>query len=182
MAFQLPRILSTNGGPGNPSGSAVATGLEPDMKTPINLFPLKKLMVTNTAGTLNLAVSKAALKLRVANTKFEAGSEVLMDFREVACEMTTTDIFEFAALMAHSTVALTAGKRIAVLVDDHRHGHLPFNLAQFRELCADNRILNVHAFEDARAADEWLNPQAPSDPAYITTMPRAKAAILTSPP
>ena len=66
-------------------------------------------------------------------------------------------IFALAEFMALASTGLAAGRRITVLVGAHQHGHLAFNRAQFLEFCADNRGLNMRAFEDANTADAWLN-------------------------
>ena len=160
------------------------TGItEPELvlKTQIYVFPLKHLIVMNAAGTLDFDASTAALKLLVANPAFDASSEVLLDLRGVECEMSTTDIFDLAEFMALSNAAFAASKRIAVLVDDHRHGHLPFNKAQFLELCTDNRGLNLRAFEDYKTADMWLNSHLPNDAKHVATMPGPMPPPLTSP-
>jgi hypothetical protein len=127
------------------------------VKTQIKIFPFKHLIVMDAHGTLDLAASKTALKLLAAAPGFDDSSEVLLDLRDVECELSTTKIFELAEFMALASTGLAAGRRIAVLVGAHQHGHLAFNKAQFLELCADNRGLNVRAFEDSISADEWLN-------------------------
>jgi hypothetical protein len=148
------------------------------MKTQIKVYPLKHLIVMDASGTLDLEASKAALALLVANPGFNASDEVLLDLRDVECEVSTTDLFEIAELMATSRAGFNTTKRTAVLVENHRNGHLPFNKAQFLELCADNRGLNVHAFEDRRAADEWLSAEPSSDGKFVGTLPKAVPPML----
>ena len=154
-----------------------ATNPEADMKTQIVVFPLKHLIVMNAAGTMDLAASKAALTQMAATPGYDASSEVLLDLRGVECEMSTTDIFTLAEFMALPGAALTPNKKFAVLVDDHRHGHLPFNKAQFLELCADSTGLSVRAFEDYQTADDWLNADLRDNPQYVTTMPLMSTSV-----
>ena len=127
------------------------------MKTQIKVFPLKHLLAMDAQGMLDLSASKASLKLLAAAPGFDDSSEVLLDLRDVECELSTTAIFALAEFMALASTGLAAGRRITVLVGAHQHGHLAFNRAQFLEFCADNRGLNMRAFEDANTADAWLN-------------------------
>ena len=152
------------------------------MKTQINVFPLKHEIVMNAAGTLDLAASKTALNLLVANPGFETSREVLLDLRGVECEMTTADIFEIAACMALPASSPPTTRQIAVLVDTHQHGHLPFNAAQFLELCADNRGLNLRVFENHETANAWLNPELPNDQNFLGTLPRQRPPFPGYPP
>jgi hypothetical protein len=137
------------------------------MKTQNKSFPLKHLMVVTADGTLDLAASKAALKSLAADPNFDSRCEVLLDIRGVECALSVTDIFAIAEHMASPHPALPTGKKIAVLVDGHWAGNTPLDHAQFLELCADNRGLNVRAFEDYQKADDWLTAELPDDPRDI---------------
>jgi hypothetical protein len=157
MPSQFARMLTKADRPRQFPCLPAAPDWETLVKAQIKVFPLKHLIAMDAHGTLDLAASIAALKLLAAAPGFEDSSEVLLDLRDVECEMSTTNIFELAEFMALASTGLAAGRRIAVLVGAHRRGHLAFNKAQFLELCADNRGLNVRAFEDPERADEWLN-------------------------
>ncbi len=141
------------------------------MKTQVKIFPFKHLIVLDADGTMDLAASKAALQLLVTNPGFESSREVLLDLRGVECELSTADIFDVAVFMSHTIAAHHVSPRIAVLVAEHQHGQLAFNKAQFLELCADNRGLNVRAFEDYKEADGWLSSHQADEPRCVTTLP-----------
>ena len=160
-----PRMLTKSGEPlGKPSDAIVAITRKSGMNTQYKVFPLQHLIVMTADGTLDLAASKLALKSIVADPGFDSRSEILLDLRDAKCVMSMTDIYQLAEHMAFPYSALPTRKKIAVLINKHSAGHLAFNHAQFLELCADNRGLNVHAFEDYQIADEWLNAELPNDP------------------
>lgn len=123
-------------------------------------FPLDHLIVMNATGAFDLTASKLALKAVATEPSFDSQTEVLMDLRDINCQLSTVDIFGLAVHMAFPNPALDTNKRIAVLVS----GHLSFNHAHFFELCATNRNVNVRAFDDYDAADEWLHADLPPDP------------------
>ncbi len=100
-------------------------------------------------------------ELQIADEpSFNAQTEVLLDLRDIDCQLSTTDIFELAEHMAFPNPALDTHRKIAVLVS----GHLSFDHARFFELCARNRGVNVQAFDEYEAADEWLYAELPPDP------------------
>lgn len=127
-------------------------------------YPLKNLIVMTAAGTLDLAASKAALKLLAANPDFSTRCEVLLDLRDTDCAMSTTDIFDLATYMAFPAPALDTYKKVALLVDSNSAGRLAFSHAQFLELCTVNRGLHLQAFESYAQADDWLTADLPIDP------------------
>lgn len=142
----------------------MATDRDSDMKTDIKTFELRHLIAVTAHGTLDLVASKAALKSLVAAPGFDAMSEVLLDLRDVKCDMSVTDIHALVAHMAWHIPVLFDDHRIAVLVNSHTPGSLAFNHAQFLELCAGNNGLHIHAFEDHDRATEWLNADFPNGP------------------
>ena len=114
-------------------------------------------------GTLDLMASKAALKSLVTAPDFEAISEVMLDLRDVECDLSVNNIHALVAHMAWHIPVLFDDHRIAVLVKHHAPGNLAFNHAQFFELCAENNGLHVRAFEDYGRAIEWLNADLQDD-------------------
>jgi hypothetical protein len=136
------------------------------MKTHKHAFPLKHLMVMTATGTLDLDASKVALKSIVADPNFDEQYEVLLDLRGIECAMSTVHIYELAKYMAFPNPALPTNKKIAVLVD----GNFAFDHAQFLEMCAGNRGLNLRAFESYGKADDWLNAELPDDRHHVVAL------------
>ena len=123
-------------------------------------FPLDQFILTTATGSFDLIASKSALKAVAREPGFTVQNEVLLDLRDIKCQMSTFDIFELAQHMAYPNPALDTNRKIAVLVT----GQLSFNHAHFLELCANNRSVNVRAFDEYEAADEWLHADLPPDP------------------
>jgi len=123
-------------------------------------FPLDHLIVLDASGFLDLQASKAALKKLADDPDFDAQSEVLLDLRDITCEMSTQDIYELAAFMAWPDPALPTHKKIAVLVG----GRGDFDHALFLQMCTANSGLRLGVFLDYDAANEWLNADLPPDP------------------
>ena len=146
------------------------------MKTQIQTFEFKHLIVMAAHGTVDLPASKAALKSLVADPGFDANPEVLIDLRDTACDISVTDVFELVKQMALSMPALSNNHRIAVLVKRHTPGNLVFNYAQFLELCAGNRGLNIRAYGDYDHAIDWLNAVLPDNDPNYTAKPPARAS------
>ena len=130
------------------------------MNATCKAYPLKNLIVMTAAGTLDLAASKAAVKILAADPDFGTQCEVLLDLRDIDCAMSTTDLFNLATYMAFPSPALDTYKKVALLVD----GHSALSHAQFLELCTVNRGLHVQAFEKYEQADDWLTANLPIDP------------------
>lgn len=133
------------------------------MNAQIKICELTHAVVLNSRGTVDLAASKAALKLLVDSPGFGPCSEVLLDFRNVECDMTASSIFELVKHMAWHIPTLYDDHRIAVLVKHYAPGKLAFNHAQFLELCAYTRGFNIRAYEDSDRAIQWLNAVSASD-------------------
>jgi hypothetical protein len=157
-----------------------ATDWESDMKTQIQIFEFKHLIVMTAHGTVDLSASKAALKSLVADPGFDASPEVLIDLRDTDCDISVTDVFELVKHMALSIPALSQNHRIAVLVKRHAPANLVFNYAQFLELCADNRGLNIRAYGDYNHAIDWLDDELPDSPQHAAptrTQPHADSRL-----
>ena len=130
------------------------------MNTRHKAFPLQHLIVVDASGILALADSKAALTKLAADPQFDARTEVLLDLRDVTCEMTTLDIYELASFMAWPDPALPTRKKIAVLVE----GRAEFDHVSFLQMCTANAGIRLAAFGDYDAANKWLNAELPQDP------------------
>jgi hypothetical protein len=68
--------------------------------------------------------------------------------------------------MAFPVPALPTDKKVAVLVDSRS----AFNHAQFLEMCAGNRGLNLRAFDRYEDANDWLNAELPADRKHDDTI------------
>ena len=124
-------------------------------------FPLAHLIVMTATGTLDLKSSKLALKSIADEPSFNEQTEVLLDLRDIKCQLSTADIFELAQHMTFPNPALATNKKIALLVG----GHLSFDHAHFLELCANNRGASLKAFDEYEFANKWLYAELPPDPA-----------------
>lgn len=122
------------------------------MKTQHRIFPSQELIVLDASGRLDLIQSKEAIRKLVSNPDYSQEFEILMDLRQVLCDLTETEVYELGSFMAWPDPALPSHRKVAVLVS----GEKPFNQAQFLALCARNRSLRVRAFQDLEDADAWL--------------------------
>ena len=114
----------------------------------------------DVSGKLDLPASRHALEELAADPEFDARTEVLLDLRDVDCEMSTVDIYDLASFMSWPDPALPTQKKIAILVD----GRTEFDHAKFLEMCVRSRGPRVAAFQDYEKADDWLNADLPVDP------------------
>jgi hypothetical protein len=130
------------------------------MQTRHKAFPLEHLIVVDAKGICDLPASKAALEKLAADPQFDAQTEVLLDLRDVQCELSTLDIYELASFMAGPDSALPTRRKIAVLVG----GRAEFDHALFLQMCTANTGIRLAAFTDYDRADEWLNADLPADP------------------
>jgi hypothetical protein len=130
-----------------------------DLKTQHRAFPLEHLIVVDAKGTCDLLASKAALRKVAADPQFDSQTEVLIDLREVKCEMSTLDIYELAAFLAWPDPALPTRRKIAVLVSGPQFDH-----ASFLQMCTANTGIRLAAFGDYEAANNWLSADLPDDP------------------
>ena len=130
-------------------------------------YPWKDLIVMTASETVDLAASKAALKSLADDPEFLPGYEVLLDWRDIDCMMSATDVFEIAAYLANPNTELPTRKKIAILVS----GRYAFDHAKFLEVCATNRGVRLAAFEDYDKANAWLEATLPEDPKEVDTTP-----------
>jgi len=108
----------------------------------------------------DLPASKTALKKLAADPRFDAQTEVLLDLRDIKCELSTLDIYELASFLAWPDPALPTRKKIAVLVNSGAE----FDHASFLQMCTANAGIRLAVFDDYDAADAWLNADLPADP------------------
>jgi hypothetical protein len=130
------------------------------MKTLHKAFTLERLIVVDAHGRLDLEGSKRMLREIAADPQFDAMTEVLLDLRDVDCEMSTLDIYKLAAFMGGPDPALPTRRKIAVLVG----GLAEFDHAAFLQMCIANTGVRLAAFVDYDAADAWLTADLPPDP------------------
>ena len=109
--------------------------------------------------TVDLATSKAAFKKLAHDPKFLQGYEVLLDWRDVSCKMSGTDVYELAQYLSDQNTELATHKKIPILVS----GRHAFDHANFLEVCSNNRGVTLAAFEDYDKASAWLNATLPQD-------------------
>lgn len=137
------------------------------MRSKDKAYPWKDLIIMTASGTVDLDASKAALKSLAEDPEFLPGYEVLLDWRDIECKMSVTDVFEIAKYLANPATALPTHKKIAILVS----GGLAFDRAKFLESCATNRGVTLFAFEDYDKANAWLETTLPVDPKERNAMP-----------
>ncbi len=135
-------------------------------------YPWKDLIVMTSSGKIDLVASKVALKGLAHDPDFNTRYEVLLDWRDLDCTMSIADVFELAAYMADPVTGLPTRKKIAILVSSG----MPFDHAQFLEVCATNRGVHLRAFQTYEKADEWLKATLPVDPKELGTTPEPRVA------
>ena len=131
------------------------------MNTQIKVFSHQSLIVLTADGQLDMAASKAALKIVAESSSHNEHAEVLLDLRDINCSLSITDMYELATHLASPKTGLPTHEKIAVLVD----GAMEFDHAKFLALCGVNRGIAIRAFDDYDAAGEWLKTTLPPDAA-----------------
>ncbi|MEQ1516016.1 MAG: hypothetical protein ABL931_05955 [Usitatibacteraceae bacterium] len=144
------------------------------MDTQIRTIELKQLIVLTAQKRVDLPASKVALESLVVVPGFEVCSAILLDLRDVDCDISVTQVFELASDVAQKLSSLNKEHRVAVLVNGHVPGKLVFNNAQFLELCADKGGANIRAYTEHGEAVAWLGTLAPHADAKIV-LPRTPA-------
>src|SRR5687768_14016699 len=119
------------------------------MKSNDKAYPWKDLIVMTSSGAVDLDASISALKSLADDPEFLRDYEVLLDWRDIECSMSVSDVFHIATYLANPGTKLPTHKKIAILVS----GRLAFDHAQFLELCATNRGVELRAFEDYEKAN-----------------------------
>ena len=129
------------------------------MSTKDKTYPWKELIVMTATETVDLATSKAAFKKLADDPQFLQGYEVLLDWRDVSCKMSGTDVYELAQYLSDQDTELPTHKKIPILVS----GMHAFDHGKFLQVCSNNRDVTLAAFEDFDKASAWLNATLPQD-------------------
>jgi hypothetical protein len=130
------------------------------VKTRHRILGGRQLVMLTASGQIDLASTQQAIKAMTADPAFDSTYELLLDFRDVDCALTVTDIYEIATFLGWPSPVLSTGRKIAVLIPDS----MPFDNARFLELCSANRGLRLGAFWDIERAERWLDAALPDDP------------------
>lgn len=113
----------------------------------------KEFIKVSATGEFDLEASRGALKELLEDPKFSKPCDILCDLSDAECALTVTDIFMLVQSMTEHRSAFQ--RKIAVLVSsDH-----DFDKAKFMELCAENRGLQVQAFDEPAEAEAWLSEE-----------------------
>ncbi len=115
----------------------------------------KDTFVIEAQGTLDLASSLQALEEVALRVEPDGDRGVLLDLREVACDLAVADVYELAQKLAWPDSALPRTRRVAVVVSAQPE----FDNASFLALCARNRGMAIQAFTDVSEADAWLRSE-----------------------
>ncbi len=129
------------------------------MKTVHRFLPGRELIVLTASGTLDLDATRGAIIMMTRDSAFDRSFEIVLDFRDVECALSVTDIYEIASFLGGPVSGLDTGRKIAVLIPDQ----MPFDNARFLELCSANRGLRLGAFWDVARAERWLDADLPDD-------------------
>lgn len=114
------------------------------------VFQSHDFLRTTVSGELDLAASKAVFQTLIEQVQPPPRREILVDYRDAVCRVSTAQIFELARFLA--ALWPLRQHRIALLVRPE-----DFDSAEFAELCAQNRGLILAAFSRLEDADRWLN-------------------------
>jgi len=144
------------------------------MKTIDKAYPWTELIVMTATETVDLATSQAAFEKLAHDTKFLQGYEVLLDWRDVSCKMSGTDVYELAQYLSDQNTELPTHKKIPILVSGKR----AFDHANFLEVCSNNRGVTLAAFEDYDKASAWLNATLPQDARDSTPIKTSRAPLV----
>jgi hypothetical protein len=112
-----------------------------------------KFIKATATGDLDLEESKRALKLLLEDPAVSHMCDILIDLRAAECELTVAEIFGIVQFLVENRLSFLG--KMAVLVPGQRE----FNKAKFMELCAENRGIQVHAFDQVCEAKAWLGVQ-----------------------
>lgn len=120
----------------------------------------KNLIVVDAEGRVDFEASKEAIRKLSSDPEYSHEYMIIMDLREVSCDLSVTDVVELAAFMAWPDPALPTRRKVAVLVAPDG----AYQLASFMETCAQNRGLRLKAFTSVRQAETWLDSELDDSP------------------
>ena len=120
------------------------------MATKIKIITARDFIEVTPDGIINLTTSRQLL-VDIAKAEHDpVDYELLIDFRDTQCHMSTVDLYQLAAeLCQHGD---TFRGKVGLLV-------LPgvnFDRAGFFERCSHSRGFSVHAFTDYEKAMRWV--------------------------
>ena len=116
----------------------------------ISVIHATEFLVATPHGRLDRASSQSLLQGIIAATNETSSYPLLLDLRTAEFFMSAADVYDWVAELSEFRLAFS--NRIAALT---RAGTHPKNLDLF-ELCATNRGIRTHVFEDYGDAIAWL--------------------------
>jgi len=111
------------------------------------------LIVVQASGRLDVDSTKKAIDGLVVDSGLDGLYHVLIDLRQVECDLLASEIRDIAAYVAQPEPALPADRKVAVVVGRQRH----FDQADLFTLFAQHRGLSIKAFDNAEEAERWLD-------------------------
>jgi hypothetical protein len=120
------------------------------MPTNIQIIHTEDFIRAKPDGSLDFAASRNLLMELVDESATATTHHVLLDTRQADIRLSSTEIFELAARVAHES-ALRGRSRLALLVPSEKGAD-----ARFFETVSTNQGANVRAFFDFEAAITWL--------------------------
>lgn len=127
----------------------------------LKIARLRDIITFEAEGSIDLAKIKEALKVIASVPGAFSEYDLLFDTRGAESYLSATDIWQIAKYLAevvHSGPSRGFTAKIAVLCPVER-----FDKAQFLELCAQNRGLNVMAFTSFEEMFDWLSVTSKHD-------------------
>lgn len=112
----------------------------------------EQLVVVEATGRIDVPATKKMFDRLLPESADKERYQVLLDLRNVECDMLVSDIRELAAYAAQPNPALPTGKKVAVVVE----GREDFEHAELFAFFAERRGSQVQAFEDLAEAEAWL--------------------------
>lgn len=120
-----------------------------------HVYSSRDLIVVDAAGRLDRNATEAMIKSLTSHPDYDKLKGVIADLRHVQCDLSVTQVYELASLMAQPDAGLRSTRKIAVVIDESK----PFDHAAFFETCAQNRGLPLRSFADIKHAEDWLNEE-----------------------
>ena len=117
------------------------------------VFPGVGCLVVYAHVSGSLGASRALCGPITTSPGYDKEFEILLDLRELTCEISTVGMYELATWMAPPHPALPTRRKIAIVKSDGAE----FNETQFFALCARNRGLRTRVFRTIEEAGEWLD-------------------------
>jgi hypothetical protein len=113
------------------------------------------LVILQASGRLDLESTKRAIDRLVSDSGYDEQYQVLMDLRNVECNLLVSEIREIAAYLAQPDPALPTYRRVAVVVT----GQSNLEPAELFAMYAHHRGMWIRAFDDIEQAQRWLDAE-----------------------